>query len=311
MRTAPIAMILALVVGAAYQTRVASAAEGGSGVYLLGLRGAGAGVTPPPGVFFSNQFYRYSGSIEGSIPFEGGRILGRGDVSALVAVPTILWVTPAEIAGGRVGLSLTAPYGRVDVDGRIGPIALSDRTTAFGDPSVTAFLGWRHDNLHWQLGATGFLPVGGYKKGALANVAKNRLAVDVFGTMSWIDPALGLDVSNVVGVTFNAENRATNYRTGTEFHWEWSVTKKFENGLSVGPAGYYYRQLTDDTGSGAVLGGFRGETLAVAGVLGFDFVAGGIPVSTKLRYFHEVKTKNRLKGNAVFLSLSMPLWVPR
>jgi len=39
----------------------AYAAEGGSGVYLLGFRGPAAGVTPPPGVYFNNQTYFYFG----------------------------------------------------------------------------------------------------------------------------------------------------------------------------------------------------------------------------------------------------------
>jgi hypothetical protein len=44
-------------------------------------------------------------------------------------------------------------------------------------------------------------------------------------------------------------------------------------------------------------------------MLGFDFMAGKIPVSTQLRYYHEFEAKNRLEGDAVFFQVSLPLWV--
>jgi hypothetical protein len=40
------------------------------------------------------------------------------------------------------------------------------------------------------------------------------------------------------------------------------------------------------------------------------FNAGPLPVSASLRYFHEFNVKNRLEGDAVWLTLTIPLWVP-
>lgn len=124
-----------------------------------------------------------------------------------------------------------------------------------------------------------------------------------------MDPTTGIDVTNVVGVTFNTENEATNYKTGNELHWDWSISKTWQSGLSIGAIGYAYKQLTDDSGSGAVLGGFRGRVTAVGASLGYDFTIGKLPVSTRVRYYHEVQTVNRFEGNAGFLSISMPLWI--
>lgn len=304
--------ILAIVGGASLCPPSGSvqAAESASGAYILGLRGPGAAVTPPPGLFFSNQFYSYQGDIGGRVPIYGFTLQGRAKVRAAVTIPTFLLVTPAEIAGGRLGLTLTVPYGRVSVSGLLGPIYARDSATTFADPSVGAFLGWRSGDFHWQVGATAFLPIGDYREGDLANVAKNRGALDVFAALTWLEPTFGLDVSNVVGVTFNRKNPATDYRTGTEFHWDWSVTKKFENGFSIGPAGYYYRQLSGDSGLGARLGDFRGEVWAIGGSVGYEFKVGPAPVTVRLRAFHEVQTERRLKGNSAFLGVSFPLWVP-
>ncbi len=44
----------------------AHAAEAATGVYLLGSRGPNAGITPPPGVYFQDNTYFYSGKISGA-----------------------------------------------------------------------------------------------------------------------------------------------------------------------------------------------------------------------------------------------------
>jgi hypothetical protein len=287
----------------------ALAAEGGTGAYQLGSRGAGSGVTPPPGVYLSDQVWSYRGDIEGRLPTVGGPIAAQATVNTLVNIPTLLWVTPVEVLGGRLGMSATVPYGRVWGKGTVGPFPLEDSITTFADPVVTSFLGWRFGSLHVQLGASGYMPWGDYHKGELANISKNRLALDVFTAASFIDPGTGIDVTNVLGITFNSENTATNYKTGNEIHWEWSVTKKWQTGISVGAIGYVYNQLTDDSGTGALLGGYRGRMAAVGGTVGYDFLEGKLPVSTRLRYYHEVEAKNRLKGDAGFLSVTFPIWV--
>jgi hypothetical protein len=112
-----------------------------------------------------------------------------------------------------------------------------------------------------------------------------------------------------VGVTFNGENPATDYKTGTEFHLEGAITQNFSPAFSLGLVGYYYNQLSGDSGSGARLGDFEGEVAAIGGTLGYNFKVGPLPVSTRLKYYHEFAAENRLEGDAGFITVSMPLWV--
>jgi hypothetical protein len=58
-----------------------------------------------------------------------------------------------------------------------------------------------------------------------------------------------------------------------------------------------------------VLGPFEGEVAAIGGTAGFNFQVGKLPVSTRLKYYHEFDVTNRLQGDAGFLTVSMPLWV--
>lgn len=80
---------LALMLASA-ETPSAWAAESGAGAYVLGIRGAGAGVTPPEGLFFSNQVFVYRGDISGRLRFEGGSLVASARVSPLVNIPTLL-----------------------------------------------------------------------------------------------------------------------------------------------------------------------------------------------------------------------------
>jgi hypothetical protein len=286
-------------------------AESASGAYLLGLRGQGAGLTPPPGIYFSNQTLFYDASTGANISLGGGEIGVNVEAAPIVDIPTLLWVTPAEVLGGNLGLTATVPFGKFAIDATVGPLNVSDSVFTVGDPSVGAFVGWHSGLMHLQSGVTAFIPIGDYREDAVANVAKHRLAADFYGALTIFDPESGVDLTNIVGVTVNAENQVTDYRTGTELHWEGSLTKKFTDNFSAGVVGYYYNQLTGDSGAGATLGDFKGEIAAIGVTAGLDFVIGQTPVSARIRYYHEFHATNRLEGDAVFLSTSLPLSITK
>jgi hypothetical protein len=91
--------------------RTALAAEGGVGDYLLGSRSVGAGITPPPGLYFHDDTYFYDGKLSGgrSLP-TGGLLVANLSSQTWLNLPTTLWITPAKVFGGDVGVSLTTPF---------------------------------------------------------------------------------------------------------------------------------------------------------------------------------------------------------
>jgi hypothetical protein len=72
-------------------------------------------------------------------------------------------------------------------------------------------------------------------------------------------------------------------------------------------AGYHYEQITGDSGSGATLGDFRGRVTALGPNVNYSFQLHKIPVATSLRWYHEFNTKNRLEGDSIFLTATIPL----
>ncbi|MGM4892024.1 SphA family protein [Tardiphaga sp. 839_C3_N1_4] len=246
----------------------------------------------------------------------GGLLVANVSQQTWINLPTTIWVTPAKIFGGDLAFSLTTPFGEPRVNAnllvnspRFGPIGVNavDSELALSDFFINSFVGWRSGNFHWQVGVGGVIPSGTYVPGQLSNASLNRPAIDVFTALTWLDPTLGWDLSASAGFTFNQTNTATDYKSGDEFHLEWAATKYITKEFTLGLVGYYYQQLTADSGSGARLGSFEGRVVALGGALGYTFEVGKLPISTRLKVFREFAAENRMEGTAGFFTVSLPI----
>lgn len=329
-----------LLIGALFSADQVVAAEQAKSVYLLGVNASMAGLTPPPGSYASSFTYLYSGDATGaaalsrSLPGTGTVLPGfatlqadadiRVKASVALDVFSVLWVAPQQVLGGHFGVGALLPAGYQEVDVKVnartaltfpnGTVLqsnrsrrISDSTVAFGDPLATAFIGWNSGNWHWKVAGLVNVPIGQYDRTNLVNMGFNRWAADLTASTTWLDPGSGFEVSAAAGFTFNGENSATNYKTGTEFHLEGAVMKHFSKDFAVGVAGYHYEQVTGDSGAGAVLGDFKGRVSAIGPNLTYNFQLGNVPVLTSVRWLHEFNATNRLQGDSVFATLTIPL----
>ena len=293
----------------------ALAVEGATGFYLLGSKGSLAGVVPPPGVYLQSDSYYYTGDASASRTLNiGGNIVADVQADAFYEVATGMWVMPQTVLGGNLGVGFSGVIGWKDVSASlvidpIGGIAADDDETAFGDPVLSAVLGWHQDNWHWNVGAMVNVPVGQWERRRLANIGFNRWALDLNSAVTWLDASTGWEFSGAVGVTFNGENDETDYDSGTEFHLELAVVKNLSKQFAVGLAAYHYDQITGDSGAGARLGDFEGQVTAVGPMVKYSFQIGQTPVSSSFRWFHEFNVENRLEGDSAFLTLAIPLSV--
>lgn len=226
--------------------------------------------------------------------------------------------------GGNVGFGLMVPAGwkksdisldtltTITLPGQtvVGPgshFEIEDSTTNFGDPLLSAIIGWHHGNWHWNLTGLLNVPIGPYDRNSSSNISFHHWGLDTSAAVTWLDVGKGREVSVAAGFTFNWENPATDYRTGTEFHVEWALIQHLSKSCSIGLAGYHYQQVTGDGGAGAVLGDFKGRVTALGPVLTYSFNLGALPVSTEWKYFREFDAKNRVEGDGGFLNISIPL----
>jgi hypothetical protein len=318
----------------------AGAAELGKSVYVLGSTTSMAGIMPPPGFYYAGLGYYYHGKGSGAVAlsrnlgYTGGKLPAFATLRAnadlkvtadvAIKVTSMLWVAPNTVLGGKVGFGVIVPVGYQATDVNVSARAaitfpggsisgpgqtrrFTDSTFEIGDPLATAFIGWNSGNFHWKLTGLVNIPVGSYSRTNLVNMGFNRWAADLTGSLTYLNPQNGFEVSVANGITFNGENPSTNYRTGTEYHLEGAIMQHFSPKFSVGIVGYHYQQITGDSGSGAVLGKFKGRVSAIGPSINYTFDIGGLPIITSLRWLHEFNTKNRLKGDAGILTVTIPL----
>jgi hypothetical protein len=307
-----------LVVALAAGAHQAQASESGASLYLLGSGGPGAAVMPPlRGVFFDNELYYYKGSSSGDKRFVvGGNVVAGLDAKILANFATVLWVPTTDLNGVTVAFGAALPVGEPDVDVNVvvtGPrgnqvgLSASDSAFVVGDPIATAMLGWKTGDLHVQVATMLNVPIGDYRKDELANLAFHRWAFDSSLAVSWHDEKSGWDVSGKAGLTLNGENSHTDYDTGTEMHLEAAVEKTFSPKWSAGLQGYYFKQVSADSGLGAKLGPFQGEVSGVGATAAYSFKIGKMPATLRARALTEFNATNRMEGDSFWLGLTVPL----
>jgi hypothetical protein len=311
---------LGLVIAGSAAAFHAQASEDGASFYLLGSGGPGAAILPPlPGVFFANTAFYYHGSAGAGHEFvDGGHVVVglRGTVAADFL--TGLWVPTTHFLGGTLAIAGTLPVGesKADVSAVLtgpngNPLTINRGDSAFvvADPAVTAELGWQHGDFHYAVTSLVNVPIGEYRNGQLANIAFHRWADDLSAAVTWHDDKSGWDVSAKTGFTFNGENPDTDYVTGTEWHFEYAVEKSLTKAWALGLQGYYFHQVTGDSGSGAKLGPFEGRVVGIGGEAAYNFVLGKTPVTLRLHGTTEFAAQNRAQGHSVWLDLTFPIWL--
>jgi hypothetical protein len=294
----------------------ARAAEGGLGFYLLGSKTSLAGFVPPPGTYLADYNYFYTGSTPINFNVGGVDVTGGVDADAYIKLFTGLWTAPEKVLGGNAAFGVSVPIGwknvsagaTVDVLGHTLQLNVEDDGAHVGDPVLGATLGWHEGSWHWSIGTLLNVPIGYWEKGDVTNIGFNRWAADLMGAVTYLDMATGLELSGAAGFTFNGTNEDTDYKTGTEFHLEAAAMQHLSKTFSVGLQGYFYQQVTGDSGAGAkFLGDFKGRVIALGPAMDFSFALGTTHVSGNLKYFHEFDVENRLEGDAGYLNFSIPL----
>lgn len=279
----------------------AQAAETGLSTYGLGGTAFGAGMTPPPGTYVTTAVAYYSGNIEGNVTI-GRQAVDIGlKVNFLSVGLNGLYVPETKILGGQFGVSVTVPVGFVDIDARasIGPLTgqRSADGPGLGDIVPKLQLGWQHGAFAHTIYVQGVAPTGRYEPRFAANIGLNRPSIDTGWAFTWTDTSRKLQINGSLGVSFNFENDETNYKSGDEFHFEWAIGHEFAPGVILGIVGYDYRQLTGDSGSGALLGSFKGSVDAVGLGLSYTTLVGGTPFILNARHYQEYGGERHFEGS--------------
>lgn len=315
-------ILLMALSGTVMLSTVAHSDENGVSFWLPGQYGSFAATPAAPGWSWASIYYH--GSVDAGADQQfprGGEIdVGLdGQANIIIFGPSYTFETPV-LNGAQLTLGMLTAGGHseVSVDAVLtGPGGLpisgskTDSVTGFGDLYPTATLKWNQGVSNYMTYLAGSIPVGAYNAGRLANLGTGHGAIDAGGGYTYFNPATGTEASAVLGFTYNFENPDTNYQNGVDMHIDWGVAQFLNEKFFIGAAGYYYQQVTGDSGEGAVLGDFKSRVAGIGPQVGYLFPAGNMQGALSVKAYWEFAAKNRADGWNVWAGFSFSPAAPK
>ncbi len=287
----------------------AIAAEGGYSNYIPGTYGDfGMASAPAETWTLRNDVYFYDASTDRAIR-SGNLELGT-DLQFLMNFTTVLYKPDIELFGAQFAAGLFVPLVDLDIDTTISVAdtvrSVSDSASGLGDiVLIPIALYWNNGNIHTSFAQFIIAPTGDYSIDNAINQGLNIWSFDTNFALTYLNPETGRDVSFNVGHIYNTENDDTDYQTGQEIHLDVVFNQFLSETFAIGLQGFYLKQITGDSGSGAVLGDFKAEAAGVGPALMYATQFGDQTVTFIAKWLHEFHAEKRLEGDHFFLSFAL------
>jgi len=299
----------------ALSSTVAVAEEGGSGHYLPGSMASFMDGVPTEPTFIARLNYmNYQGSSSVPLPKGGGGIIGNADATANALAATVLWAPDWDLGLGekwQFAMAATIPLLNMELSGYVNYAGMDigyreqDRT-AIGDIVLMPFM--LNYNVSKDLNINGrvafYAPTGSWELGRMVNNGKNFWTVEPTIGLVYFGQENGIEASLFFGADFNEENPDTNYKSGTQIHFDGTLAQHFPfaGGISgVGVTGYWYNQINDDSGEGVpsfFANGFQAKAAGWGPVVSWMDKTG--KYIAELKYLSDFENEKRLEGDTVW-----------
>lgn len=300
--------------------RAARADEGGVSFWLPGQFASLAAVPAQPGWSFASIFYFTNVSAAGNVAAARQATIGRFNPTVAVSLDATLraripadflnatYVFATPVLGGQLAMGMTGAFGHPTASitgtltGLVGGLpvlragTIDDGRMALADLYPMITLRWNHGVHNFSIYGTGDIPVGTYDPSNLANLGIGHGAADAGFSYTYFNPGTGHEFSATTGVTYNFKNTQTNYQNGIDWHLDWGASQFLSKQMFVGLAGYFYQQLTPDTGQLAILGDFKSRVIGVGPQVGWIFPVNDMQGVLSLKTYFEFAAENRPSG---------------
>jgi hypothetical protein len=310
-------------------TNKSRADEDGVSFWIPGFFGSLAATPQQPGWSLTSILYNTNVSASGNaaiareirigdLPKTTINISGNANVHANATIgfvaPSYVFATP--FLGGQASASLLFGYGNNDTSLNATvtattndlpftltrSIARQQDTTGFTDLIPMFADRWNAGVNNYMVYITGDIPVGLYSSSNLANIGLGHGAIDGGVGYTYFDEKLGHEFSAVLGFTGNFENHSTGYTSGIDSHLDWGASQFLTKQLQVGLVGYFYEQLSGDSGCAPVLCPFKSRVIGVGPQIGYIFPVAGMQGYLNLKGYGEFDNDNRPDGWNVWLT---------
>ena len=253
-----------------------------------------------------NQSLFYTANVDRTLL--QGRVNASLDTSAFYNYSYPIYAFKEPVLGAEFAISAGVPLGYADFEAQLvgpaGSVAVDDKETALGDIILMpASFYWNDGNWYFNLYELITTPTGKYNVDDNINIGRNYWSFDTVFAVTNLNMETGRDFSLAVGYMINTENDATNYKTGHELHIDAVFNQFFSETFALGLAGYYYDQVTGDSGSGALLGDFEGKSYGIGPSFLWIPKSGGGKFSITGTWLHDLHASNRLEGDYAVVDL--------
>ena len=282
----------ALVLALASLSSFVLAAENGGTAYPDGTESFLTGAMPPPGRYavVYNQIYRADQFNHPHPVFNDFKL------DTWATVLRGIYVSDQTFFGAHWGMHAFV----ISADAEIQLGGTQDSKRGVGDLIVDPFLlGWHVGNWHVATGLDIYIPIGSYKKTALANIGRNYITLQPVLATTYLNPQ-GYEISSKWMYDYNFENKDTDYTSGQALHVDYLIGRHF-GPWAVGLGGYGYQQLSKDKGAGAIFGDFKGQAWSTGPQLRYQSPNG---ISLSAKYQREFEVKNRPEGEKIAIDIS-------
>lgn len=275
------------------------AAEGGLTNYLPGYYGDFAvAVAPTTGLYGYATYYNYTGRTEGPDTPDTLELEGALRLSGFQ------YVSDSTVLGARFALGGYISFINAALDSTDPGMPLSAETSGHGDSSISPLiLYWSVGNFHVSFYEAIILPTGKYSTSRPLNPGRNYVSFDSVLAFTWLDPALGVEISVVPGVMINTRNPSSDWHTGAEFHADVMINTWLSQDIAVGVHGYVYQQIADDTGLNVPIG-LRSNSVGIGPSVMVKTKPFGINGKLVGKWLHEVEADNRFKGDILSITFA-------
>ncbi len=83
------------------------------------------------------------------------------------------------------------------------------------------------------------------------------------------------------------------------------INQFLSDSWAIGVQGFYCKQLTGDSGDGAILGDFKAEAAGIGPAILWNIKVANQEVSFIVKWLHEYHAENRLEGDHIFVSFAL------
>jgi hypothetical protein len=294
--------------------QAAIAGEGGTSHVMPGANATLVDLPPTsPGGFVKPMYIHYRGDASAKVPTAAGVAANLNAEADTFVLGGGYGFEETVLGGAHYSVAAFLPYTWLSISGNsqaLGGVKIQNDVSGLGDLTlVPVLLGWKADYWQYDFLMPIYAPTGSYQTGRLGNTGLNYWTFDPIVGVAYSNTQSGLTAAAHMGYAMNTENNATQYKSGNVLHFDTAVQQIIPLGsglANIGVEAWYFQQLTCDSGAGATLGCFKGRTAGIGPVLGYIQPVGSEKLLFELKWLPELESKNRLKGDYVWLKMVYP-----